>query len=120
MIFDCKVAALEEATLAKARPERRHRSGKFRCRVAAKDPDDRDGSLLRPRRKPPSRRAAEKDDEIAPPDRHSITSSARSRKASGIIKPMALAVLRLMTRSNLVGNWTGSSATLVPRRMRST
>src|SRR6185436_439888 len=40
---------------------------------------------------------------------HSITLSARSRSAGGIVSPRALAVLRLMTRSNLVGCSTGRS-----------
>src|SRR5262249_44821373 len=35
---------------------------------------------------------------------HSITSSARRRKDSEIVSPMAFAVLRLTTSSNLVGN----------------
>src|SRR5262245_5755018 len=53
--------------------------------------------LLRARRdRPASRRAAEQRDERAASD-HSITSSARSRNDSGIARPSALAVLRLMT-----------------------
>jgi hypothetical protein len=51
---------------------------------------------------------------------YSITSSARSKKDSGIVKPSALAVVRLMTRSNLVGCCTGKSAGFVPRRILST
>src|SRR5262249_4346159 len=50
---------------------------------------------------------------------HSITSSARSRNDSGIVRPRALAVVRLITRSNLVGCSTGISAGLVPRRILS-
>ena len=38
---------------------------------------------------------------------YSITSSARRRKDSGIFSPIALAVVRLMTSSNLVGCKTG-------------
>src|SRR4051812_47923819 len=34
---------------------------------------------------------------------HSITSSARRRKDSGMVRPIALAVLRFTTSSNLVG-----------------
>jgi hypothetical protein len=34
---------------------------------------------------------------------HSITTSARVRKVSGIVSPSAFAVLRLTTSSNLVG-----------------
>jgi hypothetical protein len=50
---------------------------------------------------------------------YSITSSARSRNASGMAKPSTLAVVRLMTRSNLVGCSTGMSAGLVPRNILS-
>src|SRR5262249_36956842 len=53
--------------------------------------------------------------ELAPP--HSITSSARSNNASGILSPSALAVVRLMTRLNLVGCSTGMSPGFVPRRI---
>jgi len=53
-------------------------------------------------------------------DHYSITSSARSRNASGIVRPIVLAVLRLITRSNLVGCTTGSSLGLSPLRMRPT
>jgi hypothetical protein len=64
--------------------------------------------LLRPRRERPRRRAAEQCDELAPPD-HSITSSARRRKDSGIVSPIALAVVRLMMRSNFLGCSTGTA-----------
>ena len=47
------------------------------------------------------RRTAEKRDELAP--LHSITSSARARSVGGTVRPSALAVLRLMTNSYLVG-----------------
>src|SRR5262249_2639399 len=50
---------------------------------------------------------------------HSITSSARNRNDSGIVRPSALAVVRLITRSNLVGCSTGMSAGLAPRRILS-
>src|SRR5216684_4954388 len=62
--------------------------------------------------------AAEEHYELPPP--HSITSSARSRNDSGIVRPSALAVLRLITSSNLVGCSTGKSAGLEPLRIRST
>src|SRR6476620_11477229 len=42
--------------------------------------------------------------------RHSMTSSARASKVGGIVMPSALAVLRLITSSNLVGWITGNSA----------
>src|SRR5258705_4330389 len=38
---------------------------------------------------------------------HSITSSARASSDGGTVSPSALAVIRLMTRSNLVGCSTG-------------
>ena len=49
---------------------------------------------------------------------HSITSSARSRNASGILSAIALAALRLTTSRYFVGNWTGSSLTLAPLSLR--
>jgi len=63
-------------------------------------------------------RAAEKGDERA--SLHSITSSARNRKASGIVRSIALAALRLMIRLNRVGTSTGRSAGLAPFRILST
>jgi hypothetical protein len=66
----------------------------------------------------PRRRAAEKRDELA--SFHSITPSARAKNVSGIVRPSALAVLRLTTRSNLVGCSTGISAGFTPRRILST
>src|SRR6516225_4992526 len=47
------------------------------------------------------------------------TVSARSGNDSGIVKPSALAVLRLTTSLNVVGCSTGISAGLVPRRILS-
>ena len=49
---------------------------------------------------------------------YSITSSARASSFAGISRPSALAVVRLMTRSNLVGCSTGRSAGFSPLRMR--
>src|SRR5262249_30338838 len=51
---------------------------------------------------------------------YSITSSARASTLSGTLRPSALAVLRLMTSSYLVGACTGRSAGFSPLRMRST
>ena len=45
---------------------------------------------------------------------HSITSSARARSEGGIVRPSALAVLKLMTNSSLVGNSTGKSLAFAP------
>jgi len=57
-------------------------------------------------------------DELAP--LHSITSSARASNVGGTSRPSVLAVVRLMTRSNLVGCCTGRSAGFAPRRILST
>ena len=57
-------------------------------------------------------------DELAPS--HSITSSARASSVGGTSRPSALAVLRLITSSYLVGACTGRSAGFSPLRMRST
>src|SRR5262249_43951492 len=48
---------------------------------------------------------------------HSITSSARASSFAGICRPNALAVVRLITNSNLLGCITGSSAGLAPLRI---
>src|SRR5262249_22453097 len=88
------------------------RIGRGRC--AVEKTDQRDRCLLRPRQDRPAdgRRAAEQRDELAAS--HSITSSARNRNDSGIVRPSALAVLRLIASSNLTGCSTGRSAGLVP------
>src|SRR3954470_23953941 len=51
---------------------------------------------------------------------YSITSSARASSVDGTVMPSALAVLRLITNSYLVGACTGRSAGFSPLRMRST
>src|SRR5262249_9957535 len=52
--------------------------------------------------------------EFGSPPPHSITSSARSRKESGIVNPIALAAFRFIANSNFVGCSTGRAAGLVP------
>src|SRR5262249_3463905 len=71
---------------------------------------------LRPHRERPCRSAAEQRDKVA--SLHSITSSARASSAGGTVTPSALAVLRLITSSYLVGACTGNSAGFSPLRMR--
>jgi len=51
---------------------------------------------------------------------HSITSSAVARRVCGTVRPSALAALRLMASSNLVGCRIGRSAGFSPLRMRPT
>jgi hypothetical protein len=76
------------------------------------------GSLLCACTNRPRGRAAEQRDELAA--FHSITSLARASSFSGIVRPSALAVVRLMTRSNSVGCSTGMSPGLAPRSILST
>jgi hypothetical protein len=51
---------------------------------------------------------------------HSITSSARASNVGGTVRPSALAVLRLITSTYLVGACTGRAPGFSPFRMRST
>jgi hypothetical protein len=51
---------------------------------------------------------------------HSITSSATASRFGGMVRPSALAVLRLMANFNLVACWTGKSPGFSPLRMRPT
>jgi hypothetical protein len=73
---------------------------------------------MRARSRWPHRRSAKPLDEFPPS--HWITSSAVANSVSGMVRPSALAVFRLMTVSNLVGACTGNSAALSPLRIRST
>src|SRR5215472_12517293 len=61
-------------------------------------------------------RAAEQRDERAA--FHSITSSASASSLSGILRPSAFAVLRLITNANLMDCITGRSAGFSPLRIR--
>src|SRR5215467_4338488 len=67
-------------------------------RARAKEPDGRQLRLLRPRHHRPCCRAAEQSDEFTAS--HSITSWAMASSLSGIWRPSALAVFRLMASSN--------------------
>jgi hypothetical protein len=51
---------------------------------------------------------------------HSITSLARPRTESGIVKPIFFAVLRFTTKSNFVACSTGRSAGFTPLKILST
>src|SRR5262249_46642125 len=51
---------------------------------------------------------------------YSITSSARASSVDGTVSPRALAVVKLTTRSNLVGCSTGRSEGFAPSKMLST
>src|SRR5262245_50974744 len=117
-ILDCNVLALNEACLLKAPPECDHERREPSMRSAVKYSNQR-GRLRAHRERPCRRRAPEQTNELAP-RAHSITSSARASSVGGTSRPSTLAVLRLMTSSNLVGFCTGRSAGFSPRRIRST
>src|SRR5262249_18567284 len=100
-------------SLQKCHPDRRS------ARVDRDNSDAQSFGCLRARRERPCCRATEQRDELAAAA-HSITSSARASSVAGISRPSALAVLRLMTKSYLVGACTGRFAGFSPLRMRST
>src|SRR5215813_326186 len=119
-ILDRHILALDVAGFTKALAE----CGQISCTIdrrrAAEEPDHRHRRLLRARReRPRSRRAAEQRDNLAPPHQ-SITSSALASNVAGISIPIALAVLRLITSSYLVGACTGRLAGFSPLKIRST
>src|SRR5262245_8341678 len=117
-ILDHDILALDVTGFTNALPE----GGQITCTIGkrrnAEETDHRHCALLRACRERPRGRAAEQRDEIAA--FHSITSSARASTDEGTSSPSALAVVRLMKRSNLVGCSTGSSAGFAPRRILST
>src|SRR5215472_11134988 len=119
--IDLHIAAIGPAQLLQALPERRDAGfclrithGEWYEHADAPHPL----GLLRARRERPRGRAADERDELAP--FHSITSSASASSVGGRSSPSALAVLRLITSSNLLDCITGRSAGFSPRRMRPT
>src|SRR6202030_1074591 len=87
-------------------------------RSAAEETDRRHRLLPRAQAARRGHRGAQQEHQLAPP--HSMTSSAWARMEGGTVRPSALAVLRLITSSNLVGCSTGRSAGLAPLRTLST
>src|SRR5262249_23724268 len=116
---DRQVAAVAPAQLLEGLHQRREAGLSFRI-VRWQIHEHADAphplALLRARRERPRRRAAEQRAEL--PALHSITSSASASNLSGILRPSALAVLRLMTSSNFVGWTTGKSAGFSPLRIQ--
>src|SRR6516165_3212359 len=100
-VFDRYILALDIADFGQAPTEggshRRIRPG----RRAIEKSDYRHRRLLRLRPERPCHCAAEK--RHKPPAFHSMTSSASASSLSGTWKPVAFAVLRLITNSYLVG-----------------
>src|SRR5262245_4098642 len=112
-ILDCEIAAVAPPQFPQSPDKGGSQFALCRCRTGAQQANDRWLALLRARRqRPRDSSAAEQRDELAPP--HSITSSARASKLSGTVRPRALAVLRLITSSYLVGACTGRSAGFSP------
>src|SRR5262249_59457628 len=108
-------ASLGETLTERCQIVRRHPG-----RPAVENPDHRHRRLLRPcRERPGGRRTAEQRDEVAPVA-HSITSSARPSSVGGMVRPIALAVVKLMASSNLVGCSTEISPGFAPRKILST
>src|SRR5262249_20061739 len=118
-IFDHYVLRFDISGIFQASAERTQSVGKEFWGIAAEKSDYRHRRLLRSRRKRPHRASpAEKRDELAPS--HSITSSASCWRCTGTSRPKALAAVRLIVSSNVVGRCTGRSAGFSPLRMRST
>src|SRR5262249_2089248 len=103
--FDTDVAAVGPTELCHPLKERRVAGLTFRI-VRGRGVQHADAphalARLRARRDRPRSRTAEQRDEMAAAA-HSITSSASASSLSGIWRPSALAVLRLMASSNFVG-----------------
>src|ERR1700732_3911407 len=119
--LDATVSAVDPAELLQSSHKRRHAGLNFGVALGPRhqqtDPPH-PAQLLRARRERPRGGTAENRDELAAS--HSINSSARRRSGSGIVRPRSWAVVRLMTRSNLVGCSTGRSPGFAPRRILST
>ena len=114
-VLDRHVLSLDVAGFAQSPVERGNKWRKRAGRGTAEKTDHRHRLLLRAGRAWRSHRAAQQKYQLAP--LHSMISSARTRIDGGTVRPSALAVLRLMTSSNLVGCWTGRSAGWAPFRI---
>src|SRR5262245_251186 len=119
-LLACDISLFDEADLGQPPAKCSHKVPRVGGRRVAQKPNHRHPlALLRTRRNRPGRRPAEQGDELATPH-HSITSSARASSVGGTSRPSALAILRLITSSYLLGACTGRSAGFSPLRMRST
>src|SRR5262249_32772830 len=112
--FDSLAFNVADLTQAPAQGIKGRRPGIGESRM--EKPDHWNSLLLCACHNRPHRRTAEPRDER--PSSHSMTSSARANKECGTSRSMALAVLRLMTNSNLTVCHTGMSAGFSPLRTR--
>src|SRR5262249_28072102 len=116
-IFHHHILVLDEAGLIQAFPKCPYVMLRADERSTPQEANYGHSGLLRPRSHwPRCGRTAEQSNELAAP--HSITSSAATWRVSGIVSPSALAVLRFIMSSNLVGCMTGKSAGFSPLRIR--
>src|SRR5262249_46999517 len=118
-VFDLDVLSFDESVLGETAMKSREIVLPADRRCAAEKSDQRESALGERWSDDDRRRcrcAADQRDEFAA--LHSITSSASASSLSGTGRPSALAVLRLMTSSNLVGCTTGSSPGFSPLRIR--
>src|SRR5262249_27149469 len=115
-VIDGDVLPVDIAKVAQALEERLETVRLQRAGIERKEAQPRNTfGCLRARRERPRGGAAENGNELPP--LHSITSSARAISVGGTSRPSALAVLRLITSSNLVGCTIGMSAGFSPLRM---
>src|SRR5574337_2226370 len=118
-----EILPLDMAKLTQPLPEGLYSFGRDANggRPAEQKPDSRDlGRLLRFGGERCGEQAPGQSADERPAADHWISSSARRRSDCGIVRPSALAVLRLITSSNLLGCSTGRSAGLAPLRILST
>jgi len=107
--FNYHVAAVDIARFTQAAAERGLDVEPVIFAERVQEADHRHCGLLRTRReRPRDGRAAHERDELA--SLHSITSSAMASRPGGKVRRNTLAVLRLMTSSNLADCMTGKSA----------
>src|SRR5262249_3877552 len=118
--LDDQILANHPAELSQRQPQRVRRDGSrqllwARSRTSAKHSHaSRQPRLLRLSGERRGEDHSTCSSEERTPIHYWITSSARPSSDGGIVRPSALAVLRLMTSSNLIGCSTGRSAGLAP------
>src|SRR5215831_9618690 len=117
---DCEIASLDKTHFTQTLPKGSDHTCGLAGGSAAEEANHRHRCLLRARRERPRHSAAEQRDELAADHlrAHSITSSARPSRGSGMLRPNVFAVCRLMTSSTLTACWTGISAGFSPLRIR--
>src|SRR6516225_9741202 len=118
--FAGNVPALDDANFAEALADGGDKRSTRLRRALRQVPDHGPRRLLRARRERPSCRCATEQRDEGPTLHHSITSSASASSAGDNSRPSALAAVRLIISSYLVGCWNGRSPGFSPRKMRST